>query len=105
MFGVGTKKRPLVYSGRGRPPKRAMMPNDIAEGVASSPTPKASPAAAGSGEGASPVGGATGQEVGGAGESSDEGGDDEEVTERVSDGEYSEEDTDEEVHVWATLKL
>ena len=79
------------------------MPNDVADSMASSPTPKPSPAA--SGEGASPQSGAAGQEVGGgngpevgvAGDSSDEGGEDEEVLERVSDREYSEEDTDEEV--------
>ena len=80
------------------------MPNDVADSMASSPTSKPSPAA--SGEGASPQSGAGGQEVGGAnaqevgvaGDSSDEGGEEEEVLERVSDMEYSSEDTDEEVH-------
>ena len=67
------------------------MPTDVSEGVAS---PKASPA---TGEGSSPVSGAVVPEVGGAGESSDEGGEEEEVVNGVSDGEYSEEDTDEEV--------
>ena len=103
VYGVGTKKRPIVYSGRGRPPKKAMMPTDLSEGAAS-PLPKGSPAAAAgaSGEGgaaASPGGGATGPEVGVAGDSSDEGGEEEDVVERVYDGEYSEEDTDEEVWV------
>ena len=101
---MGTKKRPIVYSGRGRPPKKAMMPTDLSEGAAS-PLPKGSPAAvatvasaaAGEGAAASPGGGATGQEVGVAGDSSDEGGEEEDVEERVYDGEYSEEDTDEEV--------
>ena len=103
VYGVGTKKRPIVYSGRGRPPKKAMMPTDLSEGAAS-PLPKGSPAAAvgANGEGgaaASPRGGATGPEVGVAGDSSDEGGEEEDVVERVYDGEYSEEDTDEEVQV------
>ena len=101
---MGTKKRPVVYSGRGRPPKKAMMPTDLSEGAAS-PLPKGSPAAAtaaGEGAAASPGGGATGQEVGVAGDSSDEGGEEEDVVERVYDGEYSEEDTDEEV---GTLRI
>ena len=74
------------------------MPTDLSEGAAS-PLPKGSPAATAAGEGAaaSPGGGATGQEVGVAGDSSDEGGEEEDVVERVYDGEYSEEDTDEEV--------
>ena len=73
------------------------MPTDLSEGAAS-PLPKGSPAAAaGEGAVASPGGGAMGQEVGVAGDSSDEGGEEETVVERVSDGEYSEEDTDEEV--------
>lgn len=25
VYGVGTKKRPVVYCGRGRPPKKALM--------------------------------------------------------------------------------
>ena len=76
-----------------------MMPADLSEGAAS-PLPKGSPASAtaGEGAGASPGGGATVPEVGVAGDSSDEG-EEEDVVERVSDGEYSEEDTDEEVHV------
>ena len=95
---MGTKKRPIVYSGRGRPPKKAMMPADLSEGVAS-PLPKGSPttAAAGEGAGTSPGGAATVPEVGVAGDSSDEGAEEENVIERVGDGEYSEEDTDEEV--------
>lgn len=77
------------------------MPADLSEGAAS-PLPKGSPAAAaaattGEGAAASPGGGATGQEVGVAGDSSDEGGEEEDVVEKVYDGEYSEEDTDEEV--------
>ena len=103
VYGVGTKKRPIVYSGRGRPPKKAMMPTDLSEGAAS-PLPKGSPATAvgANGEGgaaASPRGGATGPEVGVAGDSSDEGGEEEDVVEKVYDGEYSEEDTDEEVRM------
>ncbi len=65
MYGVGDKHRSIPYSGRGRPPKRALM------GV-----------------------------PGEAGESSDEGeeGEDEGGA-MASEGEYSEEQTDEEVHV------
>lgn len=72
------------------------MPSDLSEGAAS-PLPKGSPSTVGDGAGASPGGGANVPEVGVAGDSSDEGGDDDAVVERVSDGEYSEEDTDEEV--------
>ncbi len=63
MYGVGDKHRPIPYSGRGRPPKRALM------GV-----------------------------PGEAGESSDEGEEAEDEGGAIaSEGEYSEELTDEEV--------
>lgn len=69
VYGVGDKPRPVAYSGRGRPPKRALL-------------------------------GVTGEVC----DSSDEG--DEGVEERggvASDGEYSEELTDEEVTVKTQL--
>ena len=77
VYGVGEKTSPIVYSGRGRPPKRALMPLD----VSSRPN-----------------------EAGG--DSSDEGEvrsnlPSTAIVGVASDSEYSEEETDEEVCVCA----